>query len=196
MALALLIDTSASMEQALGTAQEAAIGFAQQLGPADVATAIDFDSGVQTLQGFTTDRGVLQEAIRQTAAGGSTALYNAVYIALKELSKVTPQDDLQAPRRRAIVVLSDGEDTSSLVSFEEGWISAVPLRHGDLHDWTRCPRWRGESERSGWAIRASATGAADRRSGLFSASSEGTGIRLRRHSQRAFGSVFAGLRVG
>ena len=119
MALAVLIDSSASMEQALGTAQEAAIGFAQQIGPADVATVIDFDSGVKTLQGFTGDRGVLQEAIRRTAAGGSTALYNAVYIALKELSKVTPQDDPQAPRRRAMVVLSDGEDTSSLVSFEE-----------------------------------------------------------------------------
>lgn len=119
MALALLIDTSAGMEQALGTAQEAAIGFAQQLGSADVATVIDFDSSVQTLQGLTGDRGVLREAIRRTTAGGSTALYNAVYIALKELSKRTPQDDPEAPRRRAMVVLSDGEDTSSLVSFEE-----------------------------------------------------------------------------
>ena len=119
MALALLIDTSASMEQALGTAQEAAVGFAQELGPADVASVIDFDSGVQILQGFTGDRGILQDAIRRTAAGGSTSLYNAVYIALKELSRLTPQDDPQAPRRRAMVVLSDGEDTSSLVSFEE-----------------------------------------------------------------------------
>lgn len=119
LALALLIDTSASMEQSLETAQEAAIGFARQLGPADVATIIDFDSRVQTAQEFTSDVGALESAIRRTAAGGSTALYNAVYIALRELNKLIPRHDREAPRRRAIVVLSDGEDTSSLVTFDE-----------------------------------------------------------------------------
>jgi Ca-activated chloride channel family protein len=119
LALALLIDTSASMEQTLATAQDAAIGFVRQIGPTDLATIIDFDSRVQTAQGFTSDQGALESAIRRTAAGGSTALYNAVYIALKELGKVMPQDDPQTPRRRAIIVLSDGDDTSSLVSFDE-----------------------------------------------------------------------------
>jgi Ca-activated chloride channel family protein len=42
-----------------------------------------------------------------------------VYIALKELAKLGPQDERHAPRRRAIIVLSDGDDTSSLVTFEE-----------------------------------------------------------------------------
>jgi Ca-activated chloride channel family protein len=119
LALALLIDSSASMEQSMGTAQEAAIGFARRLGPADMATIIDFDSRVQTAQGFTSDVGALEQAIRGTSAGGSTVLYNAVYIALKELAKLIPEDDPGAPRRRAIVVLSDGDDTSSLVSFDE-----------------------------------------------------------------------------
>lgn len=119
LALAVLIDTSASMEQAIATAQEAASGFVRQLGPADVATIIDFDSRVQTAQEFTNDIGALEAAIRRTAAGGSTALYNAVYIALRELNKLTPLDDRENPRRRAVIVLSDGDDTSSLVTFDE-----------------------------------------------------------------------------
>jgi Ca-activated chloride channel family protein len=119
LALALLMDTSASMEQVLETAQEAAIGFVRQLGPADVATVIDFDSRVQTAQDFTSETGALENAIRATRAGGSTSLHNALYIALKQLAKLTPSDDPGDPRRRAIVVLSDGEDTSSLVSFDE-----------------------------------------------------------------------------
>jgi len=119
LALALLLDTSASMEQALATAQEAAIGFARQLGPADVAMLIDFDSKVQVLAHFTSDRSELEEAVRRTMAGGSTSLYNAVYVALKELSRIKLEDEQQGLRRRAIVLLSDGEDTSSLVSFDE-----------------------------------------------------------------------------
>lgn len=118
IALALLMDTSASMEDKLATAQEAAIGFAKRLRTEDEAEIIDFDSRVEVLQKFTNDVSALEKAIRQTAAGGSTSLYNAIYISLKELKKMLPRatDEI---RRQAIVVLSDGEDTSSLVTFEE-----------------------------------------------------------------------------
>jgi Ca-activated chloride channel family protein len=118
IALALLIDTSASMETRLATAQEAAIGFARKLRPQDVAEVVDFDSRVMILQGFTNKIPELEQAIRKTSAGGSTSLYNAIYIALKDLKKVvaTNADEI---RRQAIVVLSDGEDTSSLLPFEE-----------------------------------------------------------------------------
>ncbi len=118
IALALLLDTSASMDDKMATAQEAAIGFARRLRPEDVAQVIDFDSRVTILQGFTNDGAALEKAIRSTAAGGSTSMYNAIYIALNEMRKVRAQsaDDI---RRRAIVVLSDGEDTSSLLPFEE-----------------------------------------------------------------------------
>lgn len=118
IALSLLIDTSASMEEKLGTAQEAAIGFAKNLRPQDLASVIDFDSRVEVLQGFTSEMDALDKAIRQTAAGGSTSLYNAIYISLKELKKIKAQSDTDV-RRQAIVVLSDGEDTSSLITFEE-----------------------------------------------------------------------------
>lgn len=118
IALSLLVDTSASMENRLPIAQEAAIGFAKRLRPEDTAEIIDFDSRVVILQTFTSKASELEQAIRKTSAGGSTSMYNAIYIALKDLKKVvaTSPDEI---RRQAIVVLSDGEDTSSLLPFEE-----------------------------------------------------------------------------
>lgn len=118
IALALLIDTSASMETRLPIAQEAAVGFAHRLRPQDLAEVIDFDSRVVILQAFTSKAPELEQAIRRTSAGGSTSMYNAIYIALKDLKKIvaTSSDEI---RRQAIVVLSDGEDTSSLLPFEE-----------------------------------------------------------------------------
>ena len=117
IALALLMDTSASMDERMTTAQEAAIGFAERLRTEDLAEVVDFDSRVDILQTFTNDIELLEAAIRQTTAGGSTSLYNALYIALREMAKAPLQEaDL---RREAIVVLSDGEDTSSLVTFDE-----------------------------------------------------------------------------
>ena len=118
IALALLLDTSASMEAKLTTAQEAAIGFSRKLRPQDLAEVIDFDSRVVVLQNFTNTVGDLEQAIRKTSAGGSTSLYNAVYIALKDLKKVVAKN-VEEIRRQAIIVLSDGEDTSSLLPFEE-----------------------------------------------------------------------------
>jgi Ca-activated chloride channel homolog len=118
IALSLLIDTSASMENRMSFAQEAAIGFARRLREQDVAQVVDFDSRVQILQDFTNQFADLERAIRATSAGGSTALHNALYISLRELEKITPRSPEEV-RRRAIIVLSDGEDTSSLVTYEE-----------------------------------------------------------------------------
>ena len=118
IALALLIDTSASMENKLPTAQEAAIGFVRRLRPQDLAEVVDFDSRVVVLQSFSNNVAELEQAIRKTSAGGSTSLHNAVYIALKDLKKVVAKSADEI-RRQAIVVLSDGEDTSSLLPFEE-----------------------------------------------------------------------------
>jgi Ca-activated chloride channel family protein len=118
IALAVLLDTSASMDDRLATAQEAAVGFAKRLKPDDAMEVIDFDSQVHILQTFTSDTAALEKAIRQTTANGSTALYNAVYISLKELKKIRAAS-AEEIRRQAIVVLSDGDDTSSLVAYEE-----------------------------------------------------------------------------
>lgn len=140
IALALLLDTSASMDERMGIAQEAAIGFAKQLHKDDQAEVIDFDSQVRILQGFTNDATTLEKAIRQTTPNGSTSLYNAIYISLKELKKIkaTAASDI---RRQAIVLLSDGDDTSSLIEFDEVLdlakrsetaIYSIGLRQGEI----------------------------------------------------------------
>jgi VWFA-related protein len=118
IALSLLLDTSASMEQHLPMLQTAATNFVRRLKPTDLAQVIDFDSRVEIRQTFTGNQPDLDAAIRQTVAGGSTSLHNAIYIALRELGKVRAgsQEDV---RRQAVIVFSEGEDTSSLVSFEE-----------------------------------------------------------------------------
>ena len=118
IALSLLLDSSASMEDKLDTLQKAAAEFVRRLKPTDIAQVVDFDSRVEIRQPFTSSKPELEEAILETAAGGSTSLHNAIYISLKELRKVkaTAEEDV---RRQALVVFSDGEDTSSLVSFEE-----------------------------------------------------------------------------
>ncbi|MGV3517777.1 VWA domain-containing protein [Luteitalea sp.] len=118
-ALGLLVDTSASMNDKLPIAQRAAIGFVERMRADDILTVVDFDSRAEILQGFTSDQARLAAAIKRTTAGGSTSLYNAVYIALNEFKKIRAASAQNEVRRQAIVVLSDGEDTSSLVPFEE-----------------------------------------------------------------------------
>jgi VWFA-related protein len=118
IALSLLLDSSASMEDKLPTLQTAASNFVRKLKSNDIAQVIDFDSRVEVRQGFTGNQSELEAAIQQTTAGGSTSLHNAIYIALKELRKIRAVAEEEV-RRQALVVFSDGEDTSSLVSFEE-----------------------------------------------------------------------------
>ena len=118
IALSLLLDSSASMEDKLPTLQTAASNFVRRLRPNDIAQVIDFDSRVDVRQMFTGNQTDLITAIDRIASGGSTSLHNAIYIALKELRKVRAVTE-QDIRRQALVVFSDGEDTSSLVSFDE-----------------------------------------------------------------------------
>jgi Ca-activated chloride channel family protein len=118
IALSLLLDSSASMEEHLSTLQQAATNFVHRLKSNDIAQVIDFDSRVEIRQAFTGNQGELDTAISQLTAGGSTSLHNAIYIALKELRKVRAVNE-EDVRRQALIVFSDGEDTSSLVSFDE-----------------------------------------------------------------------------
>lgn len=115
--LALLIDTSASMEGKLGFVRKAATGFTNTLRPGDRASVIGFNNRVNVLQPFTEDIGSIRRAIEKINANGGTALYNALYITLKEYARDLRKDDIV--RRRAIVLLTDGEDTASLLSFDE-----------------------------------------------------------------------------
>ena len=115
ISLVLMIDTSASMDEKLPTARAAAIRFVGTLRPQDNAQVMQFNDRTTILQDFVADHGALDSAIGRTEAAGPTALHNALYVALKELEK----QKTQALRRRAIVLLSDGEDTASLVSDDQ-----------------------------------------------------------------------------
>jgi VWFA-related protein len=118
IALSLLLDSSASMEVKMQMVQQAAGNFVKRMKPNDLGQIVDFDSRVSIRQAFTSNQSELQSAIQQTVPGGSTSLHNAIYVSLKELGKIKAQSD-EDVRRQALVVFSDGEDTSSLVSFEE-----------------------------------------------------------------------------
>ena len=118
IALAILLDTSNSMEDKLATAQEAAIGFVRRMKKNDVIEVIDFNSQVRIPQEFTNDVSALERAIRQTKVNGSTSLYNALYVSLKGLKDEHAKSSEEI-RRQAIVVLSDGDDTSSVIEYED-----------------------------------------------------------------------------
>lgn len=117
ISLVLMIDTSASMDQKLTVAQEAAVRFIRTLRPEDLARVVQFDKRSTTLQDFSADPAALEVAIRKTRSSGETALYNALYVALKDLQKQKKANEL---RRLAIVLLSDGEDSGmSLITDDE-----------------------------------------------------------------------------
>ena len=118
LSVSLLIDGSSSMGRAdkLPVARRAASRIVEMLHPDDVAQVVQFDDRITVLQDFTSDRAALQEALRATRAAGSTGLRNALYVSLKQLRR---QGGPEAPRRRAIVLLSDGVDTTSLVDEDQ-----------------------------------------------------------------------------
>ena len=115
--LILLLDTSSSMSDKMDVVHEAATGFVKTLRREDRGAIVAFADGVDVVQQLTSDRAVLEQAIRRTAARGATSLNNALYISLKQFGRGARQDG--DVRRQAIAVLSDGEDTSSLVSFDD-----------------------------------------------------------------------------
>ena len=116
--LIVLIDTSSSMGDKLDVVHDAASGFLKTLRDVDRGAVIGFSDSVRILQPLTSDRQLLETAVRGTGAKGSTSLNNAVYIALKQFGQAARATTGDV-RRQAIVVLSDGEDTSSLVSFDD-----------------------------------------------------------------------------
>jgi Ca-activated chloride channel family protein len=121
IALALLLDTSASMETKIQTAQEAAIGFARRLRPQDLAEIIEFNSRASIPQAFTNDVPKLERAIHMTSASGATSMYQALYIAMSEFKKLrrTTPNAPDEIRREAVVLVSDGQDTTSMFSFDD-----------------------------------------------------------------------------
>jgi VWFA-related protein len=117
ISLVLMLDTSASMDEKIEAAQQAGISFVSTLKDTDRAQIVQFNDRATVLQDFSSEKPLLEAAIRRTETSGPTALHNALYIALKDLEK--QKAAAGELRRRAIVMLTDGEDTSSLVSDEQ-----------------------------------------------------------------------------
>lgn len=115
--LAILLDTSASMTDKITTVQQAAIGFVSTLRQGDRLTVVGIKDATQILAPLSGDFEAAKRAILSTTPRGGTALYNGLYLTLKELAKQRRLND--DVRRQAIVVLSDGEDTTSLIAFDD-----------------------------------------------------------------------------
>jgi Ca-activated chloride channel homolog len=116
--LTLLVDTSASMTGQMEMVQRAASGLLRTLKPGDRASLVEFRDVVRVQQAMTEDIARIETGLGELRPAGGTALYNALYVALKEFERLalTGNSDV---RRRAIVVLSDGDDTTSLLDFDE-----------------------------------------------------------------------------
>ncbi|MGH9331197.1 MAG: VWA domain-containing protein [Vicinamibacterales bacterium] len=115
--LILLMDTSASMVDKMSLAREAALGFLRKLREEDRGAIVSFNDGVKVLQGLTADRAALELALTGLRPAGATALHNAIYVSLREFGRTAKQAG--EVRRQAIAVFSDGDDTASLIAFED-----------------------------------------------------------------------------
>ncbi|HEV8201011.1 MAG TPA: VWA domain-containing protein [Candidatus Polarisedimenticolia bacterium] len=107
--LAVVSDSSGSMQAAMPIVHTAASKFIDSLGTEDKALVIDFDDKVYLLQDVTADKNDLRIALTSTNALGGTALYDALYASYRKLKNVDG--------RKAIILLSDGDDTASKFSF-------------------------------------------------------------------------------
>jgi Ca-activated chloride channel family protein len=117
MDVILLLDISSSMRDRMAVVHDAARTFMKVLRPGDRGAVVAFNEHVRVLQELTADPAAIERAINAAVAQGSTGLHNAIYVTLKQFGRPTRGDG--EVRRQALAVLSDGEDTSSLVSFED-----------------------------------------------------------------------------
>jgi len=116
-AAVMLLDTSGSMEERVTLARSAAIQFLGGLRADDFVAIYNFDAKVQMVQDFSNSRDIRDSAY-ELKADGMTVLNDAVAKAAELLAK-------RPEKRRAIIVLSDGADTSSKKSSDRALESAL-----------------------------------------------------------------------
>ena len=114
----LLIDASTSIRDKFKFEQQAAMEFLQGTikSQTDKAFVLSFDETWELTQDFTGDTDKLTTGVRMIKPGGSTALWDAIYWACRE--KLLKEHET-IPVRRAIIVVSDGDDNASHVRPEE-----------------------------------------------------------------------------
>ncbi len=115
--LAILIDTSNSIRDRFRFQQEAATNFINSvMREQDKATLVSFDTSAEVITDLTNDTNALERGVRELRPGGGTALYDAIYLACKEKLM---RDQPMYKFRRAMVILSDGEDNESRYSRDQ-----------------------------------------------------------------------------
>jgi len=116
--LGLLIDASNSVRDRFKFEQESAVEFLNQtIHPGkDRAFVVGFDVTPEVTQDFTDNTEKLAHGVHELRPGGGTALYDALYFACRDKLLRAPKN---TPVRRAIILLSDGDDNQSHVTREE-----------------------------------------------------------------------------
>jgi VWFA-related protein len=131
----LMLDVSPSTAFQIDQIHRAAIAFVDQLRPQDRVMVIAFDERIHVLTQPTNNRAALRTAIRQSQIGNGTSLYEAVDRAVKrELGRI--------PGRKAIVLFTDGVDTTSrrasyesnIRDVEESDVLIYPIRYDTQRD--------------------------------------------------------------
>jgi VWFA-related protein len=116
--LAIVIDSSDSVGYAFNDEKRSAAVFLKRMlrQNSDLALVMEFNQGVRLVQELASDNDLLSHAIQPLpSGGGETAIYDAVSAASQQLAKV---EDTQ-PARRAIILITDGEDNSSHIKLEQ-----------------------------------------------------------------------------
>ena len=116
--LAILIDTSNSIRERFRFEQEAAIEFINSVirPQQDRALIVSFDTSAELVADLISDTEKLAKSIRDLRPGGGTALYDAIFFACRDKLQ---QDQPRHKFRRAIILMSDGEDNQSRYSRDQ-----------------------------------------------------------------------------
>ena len=111
VSLGLLLDTSGSMSAEKMAAARSAIDrlIYELLDKDDELFLVEFATNARLTQGWTTDRRLISRAVREASAAGGTAIYDAVATAI-------PTAQAGTHRKKALLVISDGNDTNSTTS--------------------------------------------------------------------------------
>jgi Ca-activated chloride channel family protein len=119
----LLVDASSSIRDRFRFEQSAAVEFLQKVvrPNKDKAFVIGFDSLTDLTQDFTDNAAALAHGVDMLRAGGGTALHDAVFTASEKLDRAK----VRGPARRAIILLSDGDDNQSQHTREEAIAAAL-----------------------------------------------------------------------
>jgi VWFA-related protein len=111
LSVALVLDASGSMRDNLRFLQQAATGFVQRLEAADSALVVQFNETIKGSAEFTSDADRLEDFVDALQAWGGTSLFDAIHYSLERVK--------DQPGRKALLVFSDGADTTSAMQEQQ-----------------------------------------------------------------------------